>query len=314
MRFVIDETSWRFDGLEQGDCIEKLETMLDLLDDAHEQGHLACYSEDLFFITVWQNKSFYELYEPDSPVFIPGEVRERIASIFGGLSKWQDIDLPWPSAFDVQVNQGSKEDAPSVAWAHEQTKQDKAHAVACLVFPSIRSVGYFPVTVASCTENLWFIANQQNYCNFFRWLITDTTKNPSEMEAFALSAFPSIDFAPGAFNGIKSMSKPYREIVKPLTKHLGALSDHGKRIFSGSWTNAPAEFGSLGVELTDENGNTKGNSEARKERTININGTDTIFWWHSKLEPDRDRIHFYPDRIPTGGRLLVGIFCCHLQT
>lgn len=170
------------------------------------------------------------------------------------------------------------------------------------------------MTVKSCTESLWFIADHQNYYNFFRWLITDTTKNPSEMEAFALSAFPEIDFVPGVFNGIKIMSKPYKELVKPLTKHLGALSDHGKRIFSGSWSNAPAEFGALGVDLSDENGNTKGNNEARKKRTININGTDIIFWWHSKFERDRDRIHFYPDRIPTGGRLLVGIFCCHLQT
>ena len=314
MRFVIDETSWRFDALEQGICIEALETMLDLIDDANEQGHSTCYSEDLFSIAIWQTKSFYDLYEQDSPIFIPWEVRERIASIFGRLSRWQDIDLPWPSAFDVQVNQGSKENAPSIAWAHKQTKQDKAHTVACLVFPSIRSAGYLPVTVASCTENLWFIGDHQNYYSFFRWLITDTSKNPSEMEAFALSAFPLIDFAPGVFNGIKSMSKSYREIVRPLTKHLGVLSDHGKRIFSGSWSNASAEFGSLGVDLSDENGNTKGNNEARKERTININGMDIIFLWHSKLEPNKDRIHFYPDRIPTGGRLLVGIFCYHLQT
>jgi len=314
MRFVIDETSWRFDGLEQDVCIETLETILDLLDDANEQGHSACYSEDLFSITILQNKSFYELYESDSPVLIPWEVQERIASIFGRLSKWQELDLSWPPAFEVQIDQGNEEYAPSIAWAYEQIKQDKARAVACLIFSGIRSVGYLPVTVKECTENLWFIADHQNYSDFFRWLITDTTKNPSEMEAFALSAFPSIDFAPGIFNGIKGMSKPYRDIVKPLTKHLSALSDHGKRIFSGPWSNAPAEFGSLGVELSDENGNTKANNEARKERTIKIEGRDIIFWWHTKLGPDRDRIHFYPDRISDGGRLMVGIFCCHLQT
>lgn len=314
MRFVIDETSWRFDGLEQDVCIEALETMLDLLDDAHEQGHSTCYSEDLFSIAIWQNKSFYDLYEPNSSVSIPWEVQERIASIFGRLSKWQELDLPSPPSVEVQINQGREEDAPSIAWAHEQIKQNKVRAVACLVFPGIRSVGCLPVTVKNCTENLWFIADHQNYYNFFRWLITDTTKNPSEMEAFALSAFPSIDFVPGVFNGIKDMSKPYRELVNPLTKHLGELSDHGKQFFKESWINAPAKFGSLGVELSDENGKTKKNSKAKKERTINIEGKDIIFWWHSKLEPNRDRIHFYPNRIPNGGRLLVGIFCCHLQT
>lgn len=83
MRFVIDETSWHFDGFEQDRCIEALETMLDLLDDAHDQGQLACYSEELFETLVWQNKTFHELYEPDSPMAIPWEVQERVASTFG---------------------------------------------------------------------------------------------------------------------------------------------------------------------------------------------------------------------------------------
>ena len=134
MRFVIDETSWRFDGLEQDACIESLETMLDLLDDANEHGHLTCYSEEHFSTTIWQNKSFYELYEADLPISIPWEVQERIASILGWLSKWQELDLSWPSVFEVQIDKGSEEYAPSIAWAYEQRKQNKAHAVVCLFF------------------------------------------------------------------------------------------------------------------------------------------------------------------------------------
>ncbi|NBQ67973.1 MAG: hypothetical protein EBU46_03705 [Nitrosomonadaceae bacterium] len=124
MRFVVDETSERFDGLEQNVCIESLEILLDILDDANEQGHAACYSEELFSTTILQNKSFYELYAPDSPVSIPREVQERIASIFARLPKWQELELSWPSAFEVQIEQGSEEYAPSIAWAYEQIKQD----------------------------------------------------------------------------------------------------------------------------------------------------------------------------------------------
>jgi hypothetical protein len=314
MRFVIDETSWRFDGLEQADCIKAVETILDLLDDAHEQNHLACYSEELFETDVWQNKIFYELYEPDSPMAIPREVQERIASIFGRLSRWQELDLCEPQDFDVQIANGAKEFAPSIAWAHEQTTQNKAKAIACLIFPSIRSVGDCSVMVNNHTEILWFVGDFQSYRNYFRWLITDTTKNPDELAKFVASAFPSIDFIPESFNGIKDMSKPYRELIEPLAKHLSALSDHGKRIFSEPWIDAPAKFGSLGVNITDENGNTKSNNEARKERTLNIKGEEVVFWWHSKLEPDRDRIHFNPNKIANGGRLLVGMFCRHFRT
>lgn len=288
--------------------------MLDLIDEAYEQGHSACYSEDLFYTLVWQNKSFYDLYESGSPISISREVRERVASIFGRLPKWSELPFPEPAAFEVQIEQGDEVWAPSIAWAHEQLIKDRSCAVACIIFPHGRPAGFLSVNVNRHTESLWFVANSQNYCDFFRWLITDTTKNPNEMESFAPSAFPAIDFVPGAFNGIKNMSKSYRELVKPLVSHLSVLSDQGKRIFEGDWRFASAEFGSWGVVISDENGNTKGNKEARKERTIKVDGTDITFWWHCKLEPDRDRIHLYPDRISTGGRLMVGIFCNHLQT
>lgn len=36
--------------------------------------------------------------------------------------------------------------------------------------------------------------------------------------------------------------------------------------------------------------------------------------WHSKIEPHRNRIHFFPGDERTGGRLVVGIFVDHLRT
>lgn len=314
MRFVIDETSWRFDGFAPDACIEALETMLDQLDDMQAQGHLTCYSDELFNITVWQDKSFYELYSPDSPFLIPQEIQERIGVIFYRLLKWQEISLTWPSSFEVQIGESSKELAPSIAWAHEQTFRNPAHAVACVIFPSSRPAGSFVVAVDAKMTLLWFVVDSQNYCDFFRWLIVETTKKPAEMKEIAHSAFPSLDFVDGAFNGIKDMSKPYQVLVGILVHHLGSLSDHGKRIFLGSRNQVAAEFGALGVNVSDENGNTKGDSEARKERTILIDGINITFWWHSKLERHQDRIHFNPDKITNGGRLLVGIFCCHLKT
>ncbi len=288
--------------------------MLDQLEDAHEQGHLACYSEDLFNTSVWQDKTFYDLYSPDSPIPIPRDVQERIGSIFCGLPKWQDLESEWPPSFEIQVDGAPKEVAPSIAWAHKQTSPKSAHSVACLVFSGGRKSGCLLVDIDSQKTNLWFVANSQDYCDFFRWLIVETTDKPSEMERFAPSAFPSLYFVDGVFNGIKGMSKPYRDLVRPLVHHLGTFSDHGRRIFEGPRDQVAAEFGALGVDISDENGNTKSNHDARVERTINVEGIDTIFWWHSKLEPHQDRIHINPEKIATGGQLLVGIFCRHLTT
>ncbi|BCB26786.1 hypothetical protein SKTS_16720 [Sulfurimicrobium lacus] len=300
MRFVIDETSWRFDGLETDQCIEFLESMLDQLDIALDQGHSTCYSDELFNTIVYQDKCFYDLYASDSPLYISRDIQERIASIFYGLSKWQDISSDWPSSFEIQVDGEPKEVAASVAWAHVQSFQNPPHHIACVVFSGGRRSGRFDVTVDMKKIPIWFVAGSQSYVDFFRWLIVEKTKNPAEMEEFAPSAFPALDFVGGAFNGIKNMSKPYLELVGPLVRHLGAMSDHGKRIFLGPRTQVAAEFGALGVDVSDENGKTKGNSEARKERTIEIDGREIVFWWHSKLERHLDRIHFNPDKIASG--------------
>ena len=132
------------------------------------------------------------------------------------------------------------------------------------------------------------------------------------MAELAGSAFEHLDFVSGAFDGIKKMSAPYSALVFKLVHHLGVLSDEGERIFKGAWRDAPAQFGSLGVQISDENGNTKSNAKAAKERTVSFRGSDLKFWWHIKLEPDRDRIHIYPDQVHSGNKIIVGIFCRHL--
>lgn len=313
MRLVIDETSWSFDNLSPDGSIEALETLLDQLEGAQEQGVPVCCSEDLFHTPVYQDMCFYDLYKPGSPVTIPYEVKERISCIFCSIPKWQELSLPWPETLEVQVSEDPEVYAPSLAWAHTQTVQNPARAVACIVLPVGQGAGLQPVTVDGVATDLWFVEDKQNYCNFFRWIIRETTNNPAGMEEHALSAFPSVEFVTGAFNGIKSMSKPYRELVGSIVHHLGVFSDHGQRIFSLSWQRAPTEFGALGVDISDENGNTKQDSEARRQRTLKINNKDIIFWWHSKIERNLNRIHIYPDDIPSGGKLLVGIFCSHLK-
>jgi hypothetical protein len=312
MRFVIDETSWNFDGLEPSLCLEALEEMLDRIDDAQHQGHGCCYSDDLFNMPVRDGRSFYELYSDDTPLQIPPEVRTRIAAAFSRLRTWQELEAPWPVELNAAIAEGGPEFAPSIAWAHAQAIRGAARAVSCISHPIRRVSGPIDVTVAGATAPLWFVSASRDVERFFRWLISEGTDNPDGMEAFSASAFRNLDFVEGAFNGIKSMSKPYRELRTRIVRHLAAFSDEGTRIFSGPWDRVPAEFGPFGVDISDENGTTKSNRRAQIERTRTVNGEMRVFWWHSKLELDRDRIHICPERVRQGGRILVGIFCRHL--
>ncbi|WP_321393772.1 hypothetical protein [uncultured Desulfuromusa sp.] len=314
MRFVIDETSWRFDALAPDLCVDALETVLDRLDDAQAEGVLVCYSEDLFHTNVFHDKCFYDLYSDDSPIQIPMEVRERVGVLFNRLEKWQDLQYEWPESFFVTVESSTDDgkDAPSIAWAHKQTQDDTANAIGCLIFPGGGETGICNVAVQGVTIPLWFVGDHRQYVEFFRWLITCTTHSPAQLEEFSSSAFPSLDFVPGVFTGMKKMSKPYGELIGKVVSHLGVLSDYGENCFAGLWADAPAKFGAHGVDVSDENGKTKANSVAKKERTITVDGNEVVFWWHSKLERDRDRIHFSPDKLSAGGQLLVGIICRHL--
>ena len=99
-------------------------------------------------------------------------------------------------------------------------------------------------------------------------------------------------FVNNCFDGIRKMSKICPDLAPDIVAHLSAFSDAGQRIFSGRWQDAQAEFGSIHINISDENGATKSDKKAAAERTFD--GKEMHFWWHSKIEPHRDRIHICP--------------------
>lgn len=319
-RFVIDETSWKFDSLTVEQCNTALEGLLDQIELATQHQHQVHYSEELFSQAVWQNKSICDLLACDSQFRLSPEVNERIWPIINRLTMWQDLHLPQPACEDIHCA-GGIEKAASLAWAVTQTSANAADAVAGLILdvpmPTRRSKGMHHITLAGSSKSvpIWLVGTADSYQNFFRWIITETSQNPADMAALARSAFAHLDFIEGAFAGIKDMEKPYRTLVADLVKHLAALSDHGPRIFTDtSWQDVPQHFGQFGVVLSLESGNTKKNSGAKKERTRQHNGKEYVFWWHTKLERHQNRIHFSPDDVKSKGSILIGIFCLHLTT
>ena len=311
MRFVIDESSWYFDVDAPEKSIEELENLLNQIDKAQKDGHIVYYSEELFVKDVCNGNSFYDLYSKDSQIIVSREVREQVASVFSRLGTWQDVSDGFRYAESLTIN-GIEVSASSIAWAHSETVKDHRNCVACLVFPVYNRVGLCNVLLRDQEVPLWLICCDQEYLEYFRWLISETTTSVDDMEKLAKFAFPSVDFVENAFNGIKKMSKPYGELVRDIVLHLGVMSDHGVSCFSGLWQDAPGCFSGHGVTVSDENGKTKQNRNAESERTVKFNDSDIVCWWHSKLEPDRDRIYFSPDEVKNGGHLIVGIFCRHL--
>jgi hypothetical protein len=312
VRFVIDERSIDLNGLTNTDGLEVIERLLERVEDALSDGHGTCFDDELFSMPLVSQRSFWELCDPASPVYLPPEIRQRAAATFGRMQRWYEVsDIQLPS-LDVTIDGGPVETTASIAWAHQHAAFSGLDSVACICARGTRRLGPVSVNMLGQPETIWFVESAQDMEGYFRWIISGFASKPEEIALLAQSAFKQLVFLDQCFDGIGSMSKPCRQLAPMIVRHLSILSDEGQRIFTGPWSNAPAEFGSFGVNISDENGNTKQNSRAKKER-MRIFGVETLlFWWHSKIEPQQDRIHIYPNKVSSGGKIIVGIFCRHL--
>lgn len=312
IRFVIDERSIDLNGLSASDGLEVIEQILDRIEEVQEDGHSVCFDDELFHVALVGKRSFWDLCDPKSPISLPREVSERATAIFGTMLRWHEVNSSPPLAFDVSIDGGPVETTASVAWAHKQAVAGGLVSVACICASGKRRTGAVAVEVSGRIKEVWFVQSTRDVESYFRWLIAQHATTHDEIAELSASAFRQLVFAEKCFDGIRTMSKPCRMLAPSIVHYLSALSDEGPRIFSGPWSRVPAEFGALGVEISDENGNTKSNARAKRERKLTVGGEELIFWWHAKIERHQDRIHFYPNKVSTGGKIIVGIFCLHL--
>ncbi len=312
VRFIIDEQSIDLNGLTNVDGLEIIKKLLDLIEEIILDGHGVCFDDELFTIPLVECRSFWDLCKPDSPVYMPPDIRERAAAAFLRMPRWYEVQASQPIDFDVRVDGGPLETTASVAWAHQQALDARLKSPACICAKGRRRIGPIPVEMSGRLNEVWFIADATDVEQYFRWLLAKYATTPDDIAELAPSAFRTLMFVDNCFDGIRKMSKACRELAPVIVRHLGVISDDGRRIFSGPWQRVPAEFGALGIDISDENGGTKSNAQARRERRLVINDRELYFWWHCKIERHQDRIHICPDLVGEGGQIVVGIFCLHL--
>jgi hypothetical protein len=312
VRFAIDDCSVDLNRLDAAEARCAFTTFLEFIVQVTNEGHGICYDEDLFCRNLWGGRTFWELFDPDADLKLDHDDLELAATVFGTMPKWHELPLPQPVDFDVQVGSGPVETTGSVAWVHAQRGRGLEEP-ACLCAPHGRTIGRNKVLVAGVDRPIWFAASIKDIEHFFRDLLGRFAESPRDFARLASHAFRDLLFVNGCFDGMRKMSRSCRDLAPDVVTHLSAFSDVGQRIFSGRWQDAAAEFGSLGVNISDENGGTKRDKKAAAERVRTFEGKEMHFWWHSKIEHHRDRIHICPDRVPAGGKVIVGIFCLHLE-
>lgn len=316
-RFVLDESSWvgavgRRSAIALSDGIERLVERLDV---ARERGEYVAKHRDYYLTELGDGVQLVSvLFEPDCPVELDHDLAFRLVLALDRADEFDDSGLV---DYDVTFD-GEARFAPGVSWAHACCREGRQ--VAVLPLPrDERRVGRVPVTVAGDTLDVCFVAGESDHVGFFRSVIGLENADEEQFKGLASSAFPALDWVEGVWRGLGKLSRPYIAVRDELVRCLGGLSDYGAVCFRDLGAGDPRELAGVlsakvGAEVSDENGATKRNADARRDRTRHHRGVERVFWWHVKLRPHVDRIHFLYEAGSSDdsqGQIVVGLFRDH---
>ena len=316
-RFVLDESSWfgATRAESAGMLTDAVERLLERLDVARDRGEGVVKHAGFYETDLGEGVQLVSLlYDPSCPIRLEHDLNLRLSLALDRADNFDDSRL-------IQHDEGMIRLAPGLAWAHASCREGCHVAVLPLPLGEV-AVGKVQVTMADVTLELFVVAEESQHVEFFRSVITLEKADEAKFERLARSAFPKLDWADSVWRGLGDLSRPYVEVRRELVRCLGGLSDHGAACFDEFRAGDPREMARVlsarvGAEVSDENGATKQHSRSRRDRTRRHGGIDKVFWWHVKLRPNVDRIHFLCQPPASGsagpgeGRIVVGLFKDH---
>ena len=318
-RFVLDESSW--DGAtkdsQPGVLSNAIERLLERLDVARVRGERVVKHADFYWTDLGGGLQLFSLlFVRDCPIHLDPDLASQLSMALDRAEDFDDSTLvAYEATTDAEVRF-----APGLVWAHTSCRDGHQVAVLPLCLGRVPA-GRVPVTVADSTLEIYFVTRESQHVNFFRSVISLEKANEAMFQCLATSAFPALAWADKVWRGLGAFSRPYIEVRDELVRCLGGLSDHGALCFFQHQAD-PRELARvlsarIGVPISDENGATKRYPPSRRDRTRFHRGRKKVFWWHIKLRPNVDRIHFLyesPEASVDGsekGQIIVGLFKDH---
>lgn len=327
MRFVLEETSWAWDGTDRDAFIERIEQLLDRLDVARERGEPYAASRELLAQMIFGQHTLADLlWDRDSPLCLPFEVAQRFAPHFNAIRYWDD-EMEWP-AIDVFIVDRDVL-SPSAALAHARVTDGLA--TACIPLPGTWR-GPCKVVVGGVMQTVHFVEDESSHRLFFRDALVVERTDEAGLERLAPHAFPDLLFLAGVWGGLGRFEGGYARVKDDLRHILSILDDHGAWVFTDETgrlsrdepepgdterkpvTNQVIErrFKRWGVEIAPEKPAVRTNGGCRRARERELEGRTLYCEWHYKFEKHINRIHLHPPIPASGGKVIVAIFCDHL--
>ena len=245
------------------------------------------------------------LSEHDS--IVDKDLRRLLLGLLGKCQIWDDDPSVVVSDDELYVN-GSAYQSLGVAYAVEAISESRGVGVLTMFHTGL--VGLCDVSSSGFDYELSFAVRPSDCLYFYRSLYALEDVGKEGFFDLARNAFPDLCLAAnlnfGSFDGGYAL----RDLV---VQHLSALNDRFSEFYVSESGNSAQISIRIKIDVSIEGG-TRSSQRLMAMRDVIFEGRTYRCEWHSKLEPHRNRIHFYPADASTHGKILIGIFTSHLPT
>lgn len=306
-RFVLDEGALSLNDVpkaEREDSLMALIEQLDALRASEESvqvidnwGAVECLGGNDVAETMVQ----FQVLDPDQSLRLLTLLDRCVA-----LSQTADADVDSEVVVDGGICTGE-----GIAWAHDQVVLENWTAI--ITTPHRFAGGLHSVDKPSLSQvvDVYFNASIEDHPGFFRLLYEWEDVSESEFFERAGLAFPRLVFASDI--SFRKFQGPYRTLRPKVVDHLGRINDSFPEVYAAE-NGMPNEISSrIGIDVSFE-GNTRSSERLMRLRDVVFRGQVYRCEWHSKIEPNRNRIHFRVIDGIAGTEVLIGIFHEHLRT
>lgn len=315
-RFCINENSLGHGKLERHVVQASLESFATLLQQCEKETSRVRRSNTVYEVEVLEGLPLAQL------LFDPQFQDGWDPVVLHLLQQTLDHTVPVDSDLedeDINVTVcGLDLESYGISYAHIQSSNGQM--VACISASPFNHDGLQKVVREGSAVDVYFAQTLESRVAFYRSIPELEDHDRDTFMAHAELAFPAIQFKAGIAADLSHFSRSFKILRKEVIRHLAILNDYGQRVFREAGPephNIQATFSAKhGLMISPESPGTRANPKAMRARKIKILGTEYTCEWHTKLTPQKDRIHFHPNTSPTGKvtRLIVGIFAEHLPT
>ena len=304
-RFAVDEGALSLVNVPQAERDVSLIALVDQLEALRVSGECVHLVEDWGSVECLAGKNFaetmvnYQVLDRDQSF--------RLLDLLGRCVAWNQTGPVDPEV----VVDGKDCRAEGVAWAREQAVVRNWTAVVTTPNRFISGLHTVDTPAQSQPVDVYFSVSAADHPGFFQLLYEWDDISESEFFKRARLAFPRLVFAAdisfGKFQGA------YRTLRPKVVDHLGRINDRFPELYAAE-KGMPIEISSrLGIEVSIE-GNTRSSERLMRLRDVEFGGQVYRCEWHSKIEPNRNRIHFCVIDGIAETKILIGIFHEHLPT